>query len=112
MYSHLLLSGTSSTSIWCDHGGWLLKGSLKLLVCLLLNCLSVLQLLDQFHLELLHLHDFLFLHVAKSILVVDARIVMLLDCCESAVTIFFDLHCCKALLVGDDLILHAVLLPI
>ena len=97
-------------SKWCHHGRWFLKRTLKLLVSILLDSLCVLQLLDQLHLQLLHLHDFLFLLLAKVVLVVHALIVASLHLLQAPLTVLFNLHRCQSLLLIHDLILHAVLL--
>jgi len=90
--------------------GGLLQCALQLLVSLFLNCLSILQLFDQLHLQLLHLHHFLFLLSSQVVLVVNTVIVVLLDLVDASLAIFLDFHRSQALLLVHDLILHAVLL--
>ena len=82
----------------------------ELLIGILLHRLGVLELLDQLHLELLHLHDFFFLLLAKVVLVVHPIVVLALDLLQAPLSVFFDLHCSQPLLLVHDLILHAVFL--
>ena len=49
----------------------LLNRRLQVLVSLLLNGLSVLQLLNEFHLDKLHLHDFLLFVADETLLILD-----------------------------------------
>lgn len=72
--------------------------------------LRILQLLDQLHLKLLHLHHFLLLLLTQVVLVVDTIFLMFLHLVGAALAVFFDLHRSKPLLLVNDLILHAVLL--
>lgn len=75
-----------------SHLGRLLQGSLQLLISLLLHGLRVLQLLDQLHLQLFHLHHFFLLLLAQVFFVVDTGVVVLLDLGDATIAVFIDLH--------------------
>lgn len=92
------------------HGTGLFESPLKFLVGVLLNCLSVLKLLNEFHLKLLHAHHFVFFLMAHHVFAAYFVKVRLLDCVNAALAIFVNLHRCEALLLLHNLILHAVLL--
>ena len=94
----------------CHHGRWFLKRTFQLLVSVLLDSLSVLKLLDQLHLELLHLHDFFFLLLTEVILIVHAIIMGPLHLLQTSLSVLLNLHRSQSLLLIDDLILHAVFL--
>ena len=105
--SHLLVG---LTPLRCHHSRRFFKCTLKLLVCILLDSLSVLQLLDQLHLQLFHLHNFFFLLLTQEVLIVDTVVMVSLYLLDTALTVFFNLHDRQSLLLSHDLILHAVLL--
>ena len=88
----------------------LLERALQLLVGILLHRLSILQLLDEFHFQLFHLHDFFLLLRSHVVFVVDAIIMLLLHMLYAPLAILLDLHRSQTLLLVYDLILHAVLL--
>ena len=90
--------------------GGLLQRSLQLLVGVLLHCLRILQLLDEFHFQLFHLHDFFLLLRSHVVLVVDAVIMLLLHLSYASLAVLFNLHRGQTLLLVYDLILHAVFL--
>ena len=92
------------------HGRWLFQCTLQLLVSVLLHCLSILELLDELHLELFHLHDFLLFLLAQVVLVVHAIVMLSLHLLQAPLAIFFNLHRSQSLLLVHNLILHAILL--
>ena len=94
----------------CHRCGGLLQRSLQLLVRVLLHCLRILQLLDEFHFQLFHLHDFFLLLRSQVVLVINAIVVMLLHLLYAALAVLLDLHRSQTLLLVYDLILHAILL--
>ena len=110
--SHLSTRGIISlaTTVRCHHGRRLLQGTLELLVSIFLDGLRVLQFLYQFHLQLLHLHDFFFLLRSHVIFIVHAIIMLSLDIMESTLTVFFNFHGGQAFLLIYNLILHAIFL--
>lgn len=97
-------------SLRCHHGRWLLKSSFELLISLFLDSLSVLKLFDELHLQLFHLHDFLFLLSPHKVLVIHSIIVCSLNLLDTSLPVFFNLHRSQAFLLINDLILHAILL--
>ncbi len=107
-WSHLPLS--LSFVVGGHHGWGFLECALQLLVCILLHCLCVLQLLNELHLELLHLHYFFLFLASQVVFIVDAVIMVSLDIWDASLTIFFNLHWGKAFLLVHNLILHAILL--
>ena len=72
--------------------------------------MSILELLDELHLELFHLHDFLLFLLAQVVLVVHAIVVLSLHLLQAPLAIFFNLHRSQSLLLVHNLILHAILL--
>ena len=75
-----------------------------------MNGLCVLQLLNQLHLEFLHLHDFFLLCRSEIVFVHDSLVLLLLDVVETTVLVLFYLYVGNMFLLLDDLVLHAVLL--
>lgn len=106
----LNLLNRCSFGVRCHHCRGFFKCTLKLLVCFLLYSLRVLQLLDQLHLELLHLHDLFFLLRSHVVLVYHTIVMMSLHLLDTSRPILFDLHSGQAFLLVNNLILHAVLL--
>ena len=87
----------------------LLYSCLQLHVSLFLNCLRILELLNQFHFENLHLHDLLLLERYYSLLLLN----LLLDHQSSFLDLAFarllNLQLCNLLLSLNLLLLHLVL---
>lgn len=75
-----------------------------------MHSLRILQLLDELHLELFHLHDFFLLLLAQVVLAVDAIFMVLLHLMDAPLAVLFDFHRSQPLLLIHDLVLHAVLL--
>ena len=92
------------------HCGRLLKSTFELLIGLFLDSLSVLELFDELHLQLLHLHDFLFLRSPHIVLVIHPVFMLSLNLLDTSSSVFFNLHRSQAFLLINDLILHAILL--
>ena len=79
-------------SICIEHGRWLTQSLLQLQVCLLLNSLCVLKSLDELHLQLFHLGDFVHLHISQRLLLLASMSVLSLGGYLLASPLFFDLH--------------------
>ena len=92
------------------HGRWFLKSTFELLISLFLDSLSVLKLFNELHLQLFHLHDFLFLLSPHIVLVIHAVVMSSLYLLDTSRSVFFNLHRSQAFLLINDLILHAILL--
>ena len=92
------------------HLLWSRECFLELCVSLLLDRLSVLELLDKFHLEHLHLHDFLLFHSSYSRLIVKFTIDIAMNRMNTTLLILFNLQLSKTFLLYDDLILKLVVL--
>jgi hypothetical protein len=72
---------------------------LELRIGLLLDCLGILQLFDQLHLKHLHLHNFLFLHLAETCLIIELSIDVPMYRLDSALFIFFYFQLCETFLL-------------
>ena len=68
------------------------------------------ELLDELHLEKLHLHNLLLFDLAHAALVFQLTVDVSLDRGDSSLSILFNLKLCKPLLLVDKLILHFVVL--
>ena len=68
------------------------------------------ELLDELHLEKLHLHNLLLFDLAHAALVFQLTVDVSLDRGDSPLSILFNLKLCKPLLLVDKLILHFVVL--
>lgn len=96
--------------IGCHHCTGFLKGPLKLSVCIFLDRLRVLKLLDEFHFNLLHLHDLFFLLLSDALFNAHFVLVDPLDRHNPALAVVLDFHLGQPFLLVHDLILHLVLL--
>lgn len=90
-------------------GGGLLQRPLQLLVSLLLDGLGVLELLNQLHLDALHIQNLVFLLVAEGVLVLHLVLVVALGHAHLASLLLLLLHLGEALLLVNNLVLHLVL---
>ena len=106
----LLLSSNVLLGVRQHHCAWLLECLLEFLVSLLLDGLGVLELLDELHLQLLHLHDLVLLLLSDHLFVGHTVLVLSLDVEDFSLPLLLNLHGGEAFLLIDDLVLHPVLL--
>ena len=103
--AHLLLHLATS-----HHGAWLFECTLKLLVSILLDSLSILQFLDKLHFQLFHLHNFVLLLWSNEVFINDFLIMGLLYIVKTTVSILFNLDIGNMLLLLDYLVFHSIFL--
>ena len=83
---------------------------LQLRIGLLLDRLSVLQFFDQLHLEHLHLHDLLLLHLAEACLVLEFTVDITVHRLDSSLLFLLYFQLSETFLLYDDLVFHLVIL--
>ena len=80
------------------------------MVRLLLNSLGILELLDELHFKLLHLHNFLFFLLSYHLFIANPILMLSLNVQHSALPLLFNLHGSQTFLLIDNLVLHPVFL--
>ena len=101
----LLLQG-----VGVQHGGWLWQGLLQLQVSFLLDGLGVLESLDQFHFQLLHLSDLVHLTVSQLLFFLTSIFMVSSGDHLLSSSLLLDLHLGESLRLESNLILHLIFL--
>ena len=101
----LLLQG-----VGVQHGGWLWQGLLQLQVSFLLDGLGVLESLDQFHFQFLHLSDLVHLTVSQLLFFLTSIFMVSSGDHLLSSSLLLNLHLGESLRLESNLILHLIFL--